>query len=102
MYVIKKQVLDGRRSKAPVFTPVALTSFGELGSGCAVVQEWLALRLKAYHVAQGPRPDGLSPQQLTATFRKQFRLALLMTTVRRLAAIQRGSGLPSSCVRPVG
>ena len=36
MYVIQKQVLDGRRRKAPTFTPAALTSFGELGPGCAL------------------------------------------------------------------
>ena len=27
---------------------MAVTSFGELGPGCAVMQEWLAMRLKAY------------------------------------------------------
>ena len=99
MYVIKKQVLDGRRRKAQKFTPAALTSFGELGPGCALIQEWLAMRLKAHHVAQGQRPDGQSPEGLTAAFRRQFRLALIMTTVRRLGAMQRGSGLPGRCVR---
>ena len=54
MYVIKKQVTDGRRSSEPTFTPAALTSFGELGPGCALVQQqWLAMRLKAYHETQG-------------------------------------------------
>ena len=35
----KKQVLDGRRRKEPKFTPAAVTTFGELGPGCSVVQE---------------------------------------------------------------
>ena len=59
IYVLKKQLMDGRRLKDPVFTPMAVTSFGELGPGCAVVQEWLAMRLKAHHTAAGRRPDGL-------------------------------------------
>ena len=99
MYVIKKQVLNKRRHKAPVFTPAALISFGELGQGCALIQEWLAMRLKAHHIACGERPDGRSPESLTGAFRRDFRLALIMTTVRRLGAMQRGSGLPSACVR---
>ena len=43
IYVLKKQLVDGRRLQEPVFTPMVVTSFGELGSGCAVVQEWLAM-----------------------------------------------------------
>ena len=39
MYVIKKQVIDKRRSREPQFTPAVATSFGELGPGCTVVQE---------------------------------------------------------------
>jgi hypothetical protein len=31
LYVIKKQVLDGRRQREPRFTPAAVTTFGELG-----------------------------------------------------------------------
>ena len=53
LYVLKKQVMDARRRKEPVFTPMAVTSFGELGPGCAVVQEWLAMRLRAHHAASG-------------------------------------------------
>ena len=93
-----KQVLDRRRQNTPVFTPAAVTSFGELGPGCTVVQEWLAVRLKAHHVAAGDRPDGLTPQQLTARFRRNFRMAIVMTTVRRLGAMQHASGLPATCV----
>ena len=63
IYVLKKQLMGGRRLQEPVFTPMAVTSFGELGPGCAVVQEWLAMRLKAYHTAAGScrhsRPDEL-------------------------------------------
>ncbi len=48
LYVIKKQVLDGRRQREPRFAPAAVTTFGELGPGCTVVQEWLAGRLKRH------------------------------------------------------
>ena len=97
IYVLKKQVMDGRRHKEPVFTPMAVTSFGELGPGCAVVQEWLAMRLKAYHTAAGSRPDGLEAADLTRSFRRRFRTAILMVAIRRLGALQRNSGLPDEC-----
>ena len=47
LYVIRKQVLDGRRQKEPVFTPAVLTTAGERGPGNTVIQEWLAMRYKA-------------------------------------------------------
>ena len=59
LYVIKKQVVDKRRHKEPVFTPATVTRFGELGPGCTMVQEWLAMRLKAHLTKVGERPDGL-------------------------------------------
>ena len=97
VYVLKRQRLEGRRHNEPVFTPMAVTSFGELGPGCTVVQEWLAMRLKAHHTAFGDRPDGLQAADLTKGFRKQFRMAILMVTIRRLGAMQRDSGLPDRC-----
>ena len=57
------------------------------------------MRFKAHHVAQGARPDGLEAKDLTARFRKQFRMSLLMVTIRRLGAMQRDSGLPAACAR---
>ena len=75
----------------------AVTSLGELGSGCAVVQEWLAMRLKAHHAASGSRPDELEAADLTRDFRRRFRTAVLMVVIRRLGALQRNSGLPSEC-----
>ena len=80
-------------------TPAAVTTFGELGPGCTVVQEWLAMRLKAHHTNAGERPDGLLTTHLVGKFRADFRLALMMCVVKRAAAMQLGSGLPSGCVR---
>ena len=99
LYVIKKQVVDKRRRKEPVFTPVVVTSFGELGPGCTMVQEWLAMRLKAHLTRVGERPDGLPATYLVGKFRADFRLAIMMCVVKRAAAMQLGSGLPSGCVR---
>ena len=48
LYIIKKQVMDGRRRREPAYATAAVTSFGELGPGCAKVQEWLAMRYKAH------------------------------------------------------
>ena len=91
--------MDKRRRKEPVLTPAAVTTFGELGPGCTVVQEWLAMRLKAHHTNAGERPDGLLTTHLVGKFRADFRLALMMCVVKRAAAMQLGSGLPSGCVR---
>ena len=52
LYVVKKQVVDKRRRKEPKFTPLVVTTFGELGPGAVVVQEWLAMRLKVHHETQ--------------------------------------------------
>ena len=99
MYVIKKQVVDKRHHKEPVFTPATVTTFGELGPGCTMVQEWLAMRLKEHLTMMGERPDGLTTPYLVGKFRADFRLALVMCAVKRAAAMQLGSGLPSGCVR---
>ena len=99
LYVIKKQVIDGRRRKEPVFTPATITTFGELGPGCVVVQEWLARRFKAATQAMGPRPDGSSLAALTGSFRAEFRMALMLTAVRRASAMQMASGLPKGCTK---
>ena len=101
LYVIKKQVVDGRRNVTPVFTPMAVTTLGELGPGCAVVQEWLAMRFKAHLCSLGHRPDGLSVPYLVGKFRADFRLALLMVVVRRAGAMQLASGLPNGSIRGV-
>ena len=33
VYILKKQVVDGRRSKEPIVEPMAITTFGKLGPG---------------------------------------------------------------------
>ena len=99
LYVIKKQVLDGRRQREPKFTPAAVTTFGELGPGCTVVQEWLAERLRRHLENEGERPDGANVPYMVGKFRADFKLAVMMTVARRAAAMQLGSGLPSCCVR---
>ena len=99
LYVMRKQVLDGRRRKEPKFTPAVVTTFGELGPGCVVVQEWLAMRLKAHLTPLGERPDGVKVSQVVGRFRADFRLSLMMVSVRRAAAMLLGSGLPGCCVR---
>ena len=47
----------------------------------------------------GERPDGASATHLVGKFRADFRLSIMMTTVRRAAAMQLGTGLPSCSVR---
>lgn len=99
MYVIKKQVLDGRRKHEPKFTSAEVTTFGELGPGCAVIQEWLAMRYKAHLLHMGKRPDGLKAGTIVGQFRADFRLALMIVAARRAAIMQLGAGLPGGCVR---
>ena len=52
----------------PIFTPAAVTTFGELGPGWTVVQEWLAMRLKAHLTPLGERPDGVRVPQVVGRF----------------------------------
>ena len=65
----------------------------------ACMQEWLARRLKGHLESVGERPDGASATHLVGKFRADFRLSIMMTTVRRAAAMQLGTGLPSCSVR---
>ena len=67
---MRKQVVDGRRRKEPQFTPAAVTTFGELGPGCSVVQEWLAMRLKAHLIPLDERPDGVKSRRLSGFFER--------------------------------
>ena len=99
LYVIKKQVLDKRRTREPKFTPAVATSFGELGPGCTVVQEWLAMRYKAYLQTQPASPDGYGVGYMVGKYRRDLRIALTMALVRRSGAVQLGSGLPSRSIR---
>jgi hypothetical protein len=103
LYVIKKQVLDGRRQKEPFFTPAVLTTAGERGPGNTVIQEWLAMRykasLEATETAMGPRPDGYQVSGMVGKFRAEFRMALRMVAIRRLGRMQRAAGLPPDCTR---
>ena len=102
LYIIKKQVLDGRRMREPVYATAAVTSFGELGPGCTKVQEWLATRYKAHLLTLGERADGLQVKHLVGKFRADLRLSLLMVTARRMAAMQQAAGLPAACIRGLG
>ena len=99
MYVIKKQVIDKRRSREPQFTPAVATSFGELGPGCTLVQEWLAMRYKAHLKTQPASPDGYGVGYTVGKFRRDLRVALTMALVRRAGAVQLGSGLPNGSIR---
>ena len=51
-----------------------MTTFGELGEGCVMVQEWLAMRYKAHLTHQPERPDGVKVATLVGNFRADFRL----------------------------
>ena len=85
--------------KEPIVEPMAVTTFGELGPGCTLVQEWLAMRLKAHLLAQPARPDGRDPAKITGRFRADFRLAIMMVCARRGSGHAAGSGLPDASIR---
>ena len=60
-----------------------------------MVQEWLAMRYKAHLSNQPERPDGVKVATLVGNFRADFRLALIMTVVRR-------AGMPQRCSWALG
>lgn len=60
------------------------------------------MRYKAHLSGSGMRADGLEAKVLVGRFRADLRMALMMATVRRMAAMQQAAGLPSTCVRGLG
>ena len=78
LYVMPKQALDGRRRKEPRFNPSVVATFGVHGPGCVVVQEWLAMCLKAHLMPLGERLDGVKLSQVVGRFRADFRLSLMI------------------------
>ena len=60
------------------------------------------MRYKAHLSGLGSRADGLETSVLVGRFRADLRMALMMVTVRRMAAMQEAAGLPSACVRGLG
>ena len=62
----------------------------------------LLVKKKAHLLGLGQRTDGLDAKILVGRFRADLRLALMMVTVRRMAAMQQAAGLPSVCVRGLG
>ena len=62
-----------------------------------MVQEWLASRLKGHLESVEERPDGAIVIHLVGKFRADFRLSMMMTTVRRVAAMQLGTVCGDYC-----
>ena len=74
-------MLDKRRTREPKSTPAVATSFGELGPGYTVVQEWLAMRYKAYLQTQSASPDGYGVGYMVGKYRRDLRVDLTMALV---------------------
>ena len=85
----------------PKNTPLVVTTFGELGLGAVVVQEWLAMRLKVHHETQartvGQRPDGRGSDHGPLSTALPSGIVDVRCPSGR--GVSTGSGLPKSCIR---
>lgn len=55
VYIFKKQVIDGRRSKEPIVEPIAITTWIRAAASC----KRLAMRLKAHLRLTAATPPSL-------------------------------------------
>ena len=70
-----------------------------MGPGFVFVQEWLTRIYKRKVTLEGPRMDGMSVDQLTATYRSNFRDRVLKVMASRVANMMRSAGQGSICLR---
>jgi hypothetical protein len=97
-----KQKLDGKRGSTPTFIAAIFSTIGELGPDTIQLQETIIATYKDKIEAQGDRPDGYSPQQLTAIFRNDTRIAFQIAVAKGVARMLREAGLPrSSCSKHI-
>jgi hypothetical protein len=97
--VANKQVVDGRRRRAPVFLAAATSTLGELGRETVLLQEFLTAAYGRKLAREGPRQDGVPHKRLTAMFRNKFRLKIIMAIAKGLAFQIWSAGLPRSSCR---
>jgi hypothetical protein len=89
---------NGSRRSVPKFLPCIISHEGEFSPGCFELIEWLTSVYKRQCSREGPRPDGLTLTQLTATFRTRLKDNLITAVVTgfggMLAASSAGFILP--------
>jgi len=60
------------RPRVPTFTPMAMTSNGDLARGATEVIEWLTNKFFKRCEAEGPRDDGLAPKMRAETYKREL------------------------------
>jgi hypothetical protein len=93
----RRQHLHGLRSQEPQFVPLVITTHGEMGLAMIAHQEWVTGVYRDKVVQEGldhPREDGLSSEQLTASFRTEFRVGVQVAVAKGLAQMLAEAGQP--------
>ena len=90
----EQQALDGLRAAAPTILPVAVSSHGEFCPAAVRMQEWLTRKYRERLLLEGDRDDGEKTEDLTATFRREFRSSLLVASCKGLADMLLNAGTP--------
>ena len=91
-----RQQLEGRRATKVSFKAAVCSTLGELSPGFFSVQESICRMHSNKLNREGPRLDGYSAAQLTATFRSSFKCAIQMAVAKGFATMLLEAGLPFS------
>ncbi len=91
--VAAKQHLDGKRSSIPVFTPFAVSDFGELSPTAVGLQEWLVNQYRKRCIKQGRRSDGCSTEELVQQFRHRLKIGVQLAVAAGLGNMIQAAGL---------
>jgi len=92
--IAQRQVVSGLRTAPPIILPVVLTTHGEFCPGALQLQEWLTNKYRARLRLEGDRDDGEKEEDLTATFRREFRTSLLVAVAKGTALTLIAAGQP--------
>ena len=93
--ISKKQTNDGRRMKQPQFLAGVVTTYGELGLETIKLVEFLTWAYGKKKALEGHREDGIKLSTLTAHFRNDLRMKMMISVAKGLSRMLNTAGLPS-------
>ena len=92
--IAKKQVENGRRHCEPKFWACVATTHWELGLEAIKLQEYLTWNYGKKLAMEGHRDNGKKISTLTAQFRNDFRLKIVVAVAKGQARMLNTAGLP--------
>ena len=92
--IAKKQVKNGMRHCGPKFGGCVATTHGELGLETIKLQEYLTWNYGKKLAMEGHRDNGKKISTLTAEYRNDFRVKIMMAIAKGQARMLNTTGLP--------